>query len=86
MVTSELASQFGSIENVVALSVDQYTSGSLILMVSYGAHFAFILFFLLTCKFKVVTNWQFKILQFCFQAVYNFGSIIPLNYIGVNRY
>ena len=46
MVTSELASQFGSIENVVALSVDQYTSGSLILMVSYGAHFAFILFFL----------------------------------------
>lgn len=46
MVTSELASQFGSIENVVALSVDQYTCGSLILMVSYGAHFAFILFFL----------------------------------------
>ena len=46
MVTTEIASHFGSIENVVALSVDQYTAGSLILMVSYGAHFAFILFFL----------------------------------------
>ena len=46
MVTPQLASQLGSIENVVALSVGQYTSGSLILMVSYGAHFAFILFFL----------------------------------------
>jgi len=27
MVTPQIASQLGSIENVVALSVDQYTSG-----------------------------------------------------------
>ncbi len=46
MVTPELASQLGSIENLVALTVGQHTAGSLILMVSYGAHFAFILFFL----------------------------------------
>lgn len=46
MVTSEIAAELGSIENIVALSVDQYTTGSLILMVSYGAHFAFILYFL----------------------------------------
>ena len=46
MVSPEVASQFGSIENIVALSVGQYNAGSLILMVSYGAHFAFMLFFL----------------------------------------
>ena len=46
MITPEVAAELGSIENIVALSVDQYTTGSLILMVSYGAHFAFILYFL----------------------------------------
>ena len=46
MVSPDLAGQFGSIENLVALTSGQYTAGSLILMVSYGAHFAFILFFL----------------------------------------
>ena len=47
MIPPELASQFGSIENLVSLTAGQYTAGSLILMVSYGAHFAFILFFLM---------------------------------------
>ena len=45
--TTALAEQFGSIENLVSLTAGQYTSGSLILMVSYGAHFAFILYFLM---------------------------------------
>jgi hypothetical protein len=35
-----------SIENYVALTSAQYELGSLILMVSYGAQFAFILYFL----------------------------------------
>ena len=47
MVPSTVAEQFGSIENLVALTAGQYTTGSLILMVSYGAHFAFIIFFVL---------------------------------------
>ncbi|WP_249276462.1 bacteriorhodopsin [Sphingomonas baiyangensis] len=38
----------GNIENLVALTSGQYTLGSLILMVSYGAHFAFIVYFLMT--------------------------------------
>ncbi len=46
MVPVEIAAQLGSIENLVALTAGQYTAGSLILMVSYGAHFAFILYFL----------------------------------------
>ena len=48
MVNAPLADQVGSIENLVALTAGQYTTGSLILMVSYGAHFAFILYFLAT--------------------------------------
>lgn len=44
--TGALASQLGSIENLVALTPGQYSMGSLILMVSYGAHFAFIIYFL----------------------------------------
>lgn len=47
MLSSPAAAQFGSIENLVTLTAEQYTNGSLILMVSYGAHFAFILFFLM---------------------------------------
>lgn len=47
MISQTAAAQFGSIENLVSLTSGQYTSGSLILMVSYGAHFAFILFFLM---------------------------------------
>ena len=47
MVTPDVAGQFGSIENLVSLTSGQYTTGSLILMVSYGAHFAFLLFFVL---------------------------------------
>ena len=42
------AEMLGSIENLVTLTPGQYTIGSLILMVSYGAHFAFILYFLMT--------------------------------------
>ncbi len=42
-----VAAQFGNIENLVSLTAGQYHSGSLILMVSYGAHFAFILYFLM---------------------------------------
>ena len=38
----------GNIENLVPLTSGQYTMGSLILMVSYGAHFAFILYFIMT--------------------------------------
>ena len=41
------AGELTSIENVVALSPQQYDLGSLILMVSYGAHFAFIIYFLM---------------------------------------
>ena len=41
------AEALGSIENLVTLTAGQYTTGSLILMVSYGAHFAFILYFLM---------------------------------------
>jgi len=37
----------GSIENLVPLTAGQYTSGSLILMVSYGAHFAFLIYFIM---------------------------------------
>ena len=48
MVNAPLADAVGSIENLVTLTAGQYTSGSLILMVSYGAHFAFILYFLAT--------------------------------------
>ena len=47
MVLPSIAEQFGSIENVVALTPGQFTTGSLILMVSYAAHFAFLLFFVL---------------------------------------
>ena len=47
MLAVQSAAQFGSIENLVTLTAEQYTNGSLILMVSYGAHFAFILFFLM---------------------------------------
>ena len=47
MISQTAAAQFGSIENLVSLTSGQYTSGSLILMVSYGAHFAFIIFFLM---------------------------------------
>ncbi|MAM37841.1 MAG: rhodopsin [Erythrobacter sp.] len=46
MIAEQAVGQFGSIENLVTLTTGQFTSGSLILMVSYGAHFAFILFFL----------------------------------------
>ena len=37
-----------NLPNIVALTDPQWTMGSLILMVSYGAHFAFILYFLMT--------------------------------------
>ena len=43
----QLVEQVGNIENLVALTAGQYTTGSLILMVSYGAHFAFILYFIM---------------------------------------
>ena len=47
MLAVQTAAQLGSIENLVTLTAEQYTNGSLILMVSYGAHFAFIIFFLM---------------------------------------
>ena len=47
MLAVQSAAQLGSIENLVTLTAEQYTNGSLILMVSYGAHFAFIIFFLM---------------------------------------
>lgn len=47
MNSTDLAAGYGSIENLVSLTSGQFTSGSLILMVSYGAHFAFIIFFIL---------------------------------------
>ena len=46
LTTTSLADTLGSIENLVPLTAGEYTTGSLILMVSYGAHFAFILYFL----------------------------------------
>jgi len=49
-VNTALANQLGNIENVVTLTMQQYTLGSLILMVSYGACFAFILFFLMSVQ------------------------------------
>lgn len=48
MQTGVMADTFGNIENLVTLTSGQYTMGSLILMVSYGAHFAFIIYFLMT--------------------------------------
>lgn len=45
-----LAEQLGNIENIVTLTTQQYTLGSLILMVSYGTCFAFILFFLMSAQ------------------------------------
>ena len=48
--TTALADQLGNVENVVTLTMQQYTLGSLILMVSYGACFAFILFFLMSVQ------------------------------------
>ncbi len=47
-VGANLADQVGNIENLVALTSGQYTMGSLILMVSFGAHFAFLLYFIMT--------------------------------------
>ncbi|TCD04109.1 rhodopsin [Erythrobacteraceae bacterium CFH 75059] len=46
MITRPAPGAPTSIENYVALTATQYELGSLILMVSYGAQFAFILFFL----------------------------------------
>lgn len=40
MIAPVDANAVGNIENLVALTAGQYTSGSLILMVSYSAHFA----------------------------------------------
>ncbi len=48
MATPVTAEALGNIENIISLTAGQYTMGSLILMVSYGAHFAFILYFLMT--------------------------------------
>ena len=49
-MANPVAAQFGNIENLVSLTAGQYNSGLLILMVSYGAHFAFILYFLMTSQ------------------------------------
>lgn len=49
-IGTTLADQVGNIENIVTLTTQQYTIGSLILMVSYGACFAFILFFLMSAQ------------------------------------
>ncbi|GGD58117.1 rhodopsin [Erythrobacter arachoides] len=46
-ITDVAATVVGNIENLVPLTSGQYTMGSLILMVSYGAHFAFILYFIM---------------------------------------
>ena len=48
MLTTTSPEMLGNIENLIPLTTGQYTMGSLILMVSYGAHFAFILYFLMT--------------------------------------
>ena len=45
-----LAGQLGNIENIVTLTTQQYALGSLLLMVSYGACFAFILYFLMSAQ------------------------------------
>lgn len=37
-----------NLPNLVSLTDGQWTMGSLILMVSYGAHFAFIIYFIMT--------------------------------------
>ena len=50
MVNGNAAEQFGNIENLVTLTSGQFTMGSLILMVSYGAHFAFIIYFALMSR------------------------------------
>lgn len=47
---SAMADQLGNIENLVTLTTQQYTLGSLLLMVSFGAFFAFILFFLMSAQ------------------------------------
>jgi bacteriorhodopsin len=47
MIAPSGPEQLGNIENLVSLTTGQYTTGSLILMVSYGAHFAFMLYFLM---------------------------------------
>ena len=47
MALVETETALGNIENLVTLTSGQYSMGSLILMVSYGAHFAFILYFLM---------------------------------------
>ncbi|MDG5749211.1 bacteriorhodopsin [Qipengyuania sp. XHP0207] len=48
MLVPNPSNAVNNIENLVTLTAGQYTTGSLILMVSYGAHFAFILYFLMT--------------------------------------
>ena len=48
MLVPNPSNAVNNIENLVVLTTGQYTTGSLILMVSYGAHFAFILYFLMT--------------------------------------
>ena len=48
MLVPNPSNAVNNIENLVTLTTGQYTTGSLILMVSYGAHFAFILYFLMT--------------------------------------
>ena len=47
MLTTASAEHLGSIENLVSLTAGQYQTGSLILMVSYGAHFAFLVYFIM---------------------------------------
>lgn len=46
VLPGDLARSVSSIENYVALTAGQYSMGALILMVSYGAQFAFTLYFL----------------------------------------
>ncbi|WP_260482397.1 bacteriorhodopsin-like [Sphingomicrobium flavum] len=45
-----MSTPYANIESLVSLTDAQFHTGSLILMVSYGAHFAFILYFLWTQK------------------------------------
>lgn len=47
MMEQGTAAQVGNIENLVTLTVGEHNMGSLILMVSYGAHFAFLIYFIL---------------------------------------
>lgn len=49
-VGTSLETQFGNIENLVSLTSGQFTMGSLILMISYGAHFAFIIYFVMMSR------------------------------------